>query len=112
MRCRQAQDLLEVDTVRLLHHRQPGCYVRCMTNTTRFDHTDCSHAKTAAARGKCRARRRADLIEAQAAFQVAWDVNETHEIREYEAIVDNFAYRWNMDLAAAYDLIENGPVVR
>lgn len=82
-----------------------------MTNTTRFDHTACTHVATAAARAKCRARRRADIMEAQAAFRTAWDVNETHEIREYEAIVDTFAFRWNMELAAAYDLIENGPVV-
>jgi hypothetical protein len=82
-----------------------------MTNTTRFDHTNCSHEATAKSRAKCRARRRTDLMEAQAAFQKAWDVNETFEIREYEAIVDTFAYRWNMDLADAYDLIEKGPVV-
>lgn len=74
-------------------------------------HTTCTHEATPAARRRCRARRRADLIEAQAAFQKAWDVNKTHEIREYEAMVDLFAHRWNMDLAAAYELIENGPVV-
>lgn len=79
--------------------------------TTRFDHTDCSHDRTPAARGRCRARRASDIREAQAAFQVAWDVNETFEIREYEAIVDLFATRWGMELRAAYDLIENGPVV-
>lgn len=38
-------------------------------------------------------------------------MNETFEIREYEAIVDLFATRWGMELRAAYDLIENGPVV-
>lgn len=74
-------------------------------------HTACTHEATPAARRRCRARRRADIMEAQAAFQKAWDVNETHEIREYQAIVDTFAYRWNMDLHAAYDLIERGPVV-
>ena len=82
-----------------------------MTNDARFSHTACTHDTTAAARRRCRARRRTDLMEAQAAFQKAWDVNETFEIREYEAIVDTFSYRWGMDLKAAYDLIENGPVV-
>jgi hypothetical protein len=50
-------------------------------------------------------------MAAQAAFRLAWDVNETHEIREYEATVDLFSMRWGMDLRAAYELIENGPVV-
>lgn len=75
-------------------------------------HTACTHDATPAARRRCRARRRSDLIAAQAAFQTAWDVNDTHAIREYEAMVDTFAYVWNMDLADAYELIENGPVVR
>lgn len=82
-----------------------------MTNTTRFDHTACTHDSTPAARRRCRARRVADIREAQAAFQKAWDTNDTFEIREYEAIVDTFAFRWGMELRAAYDLIENGPVV-
>lgn len=79
--------------------------------TNRMDHTNCSHPTTAAARKRCRSRRTADIREAQAGFKTAWDVNETHEIREYEALVDMFAFRWNMDLADAYDLIEKGPVV-
>lgn len=50
-------------------------------------------------------------MKAQAAFRLAWDTNATPEIREYEATVDLFAYRWNMDLTDAYELIENGPVI-
>lgn len=50
-------------------------------------------------------------MKAQAAFRLAFDTNASPEIREYEATVDLFAGRWGMDLADAYDLIENGPVV-
>lgn len=78
---------------------------------TRFDHTNCRHDATPAARGRCRAARRADIMKAQAAFRLAFDTNASPEIREYEATVDNFAYRWNMTMADAFDLIENGPVV-
>lgn len=74
-------------------------------------HTACTHEATPAARRKCRARRRADVMAAQAAYRIAFDTNETAEIREYEATVDLFAMRWNMDLADAYELIERGPVV-
>lgn len=74
-------------------------------------HTDCTHETTPAARRRCRAARRSDVMAAQAAYRVACDVNETHEIREYEATVDLFAGRWGMPLADAYELIENGPVV-
>ena len=79
--------------------------------TTRFDHTACRHTATPAGRKACRARRTADIREAQDLFKKAWDTNATPEIREYEATVDTFAFRWNMTMADAFDLIENGPVV-
>lgn len=74
-------------------------------------HATCNHEATPAARRRCRAARRADIMAAQAAYQKACDSNEIPEIREYEAMVDIFAYRWSMDLADAYNLIEQGPIV-
>lgn len=81
-----------------------------MTNT-RIDHTGHNHPNTTAARQGCRKAYREDIMKAQRAFMDAADQNDSELIREYEAIVDLFAMRWNMDLDAAYKLIENGPVV-
>lgn len=76
-----------------------------------FSHTDCNHPATPASRRRCRAARAADIRNAQALFMKAYEVNETPEIQEYEASVSLFAYRWNMTLNDAFDLIEKGPVV-
>lgn len=82
-----------------------------MTNTTRLSHTDCPHGSTPADRRACRNSRNAQIKAAQRMYmEVAEDPNLAGQ-REYEATVDLFAMRWRMDLADAYQLIENGPVV-
>lgn len=83
--------------------------------TNRMDHTDCSHDATPAGRKVCRADRRLDIMDAQARYVKIQGQPVGHdnfeEIREYEATIDLFSMRWGMDLHAAYDLIERGPVV-
>jgi len=78
---------------------------------TRLDHTNCGHALTPAARKRCRDWRNDRIRAAQKAFMAAAEDNDSHLIREYEAMVDLFAGQVGMDLHDAFDLIENGPVI-
>lgn len=78
------------------------------------NHADHNHPATPAARKTCRNALRADIKKLQAEYMALPDF-VTHENRtqvaEYEAGIDLFAGRWNMDLHAAYDLVEHGPVI-
>lgn len=86
-----------------------------MTNTTRFSHTDCTHAATPAGRRYCRDSRRDQIRDAQKRYSDLADMPRTDDeifaLREYEATVDLFSMRWGMALRDAYELIENGPVI-
>lgn len=75
------------------------------------NHTGHNHPATPAARRACRNLRNAKVREAQKAFSAAALDNDSALISEYEALVDSFAMTYGMDLNAAYDLIENGPIV-
>jgi hypothetical protein len=81
-------------------------------NTTRIDHTNCSHPVTPAGRKACRDARRVALRAAQRAHaeihatdgedQDAWD--------NYYALVQEFAWRAGLDLAGGFYAVENGPL--
>lgn len=81
-------------------------------NTTRFSHTDCTHEGTPTGRRYCRDARRGQIRDAQKMYmEIAVEDYNYTAIREYEATIDLFSMRWGMDLHAAYDLIERGPVI-
>jgi hypothetical protein len=80
-------------------------------NTTRFDHTECLHPSTPAGRRFCREDRKMAIKGLQAAYTEMEMSDDTELRREYEARVDIFSQNWGMDLHAAYNLIENGPVI-
>lgn len=79
--------------------------------TTRIDHTNCSHDRTAKGRAWCRNERNRALVNAQAAFLKASETNDIEAIIEYRATVDQFAYVSGISLDEAYNQVENGPVL-
>jgi hypothetical protein len=82
-------------------------------NTTRIDHTNCSHDRNARGRAWCRETRRDAIKRAQAAYGALWTLEtpagEMYD--EYHALVEDVIFRLGVDRAEAYDIVENGPVV-
>lgn len=82
-------------------------------NTTRIDHTGCSHDRTPRGRAWCREMRRDAIMKAQAAYAALWTVEEQagETYDEYYALVDDVRFRIGCSLTEAYAIVEKGPVV-
>lgn len=82
--------------------------------TNRIDYTLCTHSRTAKGRAWCRDNRKDAVRKAQQAYDGLCKVDTPAygEYNEYYALVDHVAYVMGIDLTAAYDVVENGPVVR
>lgn len=78
------------------------------------DHSSHGHPATPGARRACRTTRNAKIKALQAMYMKADEIAgadgyETY--REYAAMVDLFSMDYGMDLRAAYELVENGPII-
>jgi hypothetical protein len=80
-------------------------------NTTRIDHTDCTHEATPKGRAWCRADRKRRIADCQARYLAVEDEPNFEGQREYEATVELLAGYLGVELHEAYQIVENGPVV-
>lgn len=82
-------------------------------NTTRIAHTNCTHDSTPRGRAWCRGVRKDAIRRAQAAYTALWAVQapagEAYD--EYHALVSDVAFQLEITTDAAYEIVENGPVV-